>query len=110
MSTLDHMFDTKASPRGRVEVISDGGRRRRFTSAQKSAIVEETLLRQYNVAVGQEVRLGRTTFTVVGALQRLPGESSAVSATVAPRALSPDQGWVGVATRSAGGRIPSVQV
>jgi putative ABC transport system permease protein len=53
------------------------------------AIVEETLLRQYNVAVGQEVRLGHTTFTVVGALQRLPGESSAVSATVAPRALIP---------------------
>ena len=53
------------------------------------AIVEETLLRQYNVAVGDAVKLGRTTFTVVGALQRLPGESSAVSATVAPRALIP---------------------
>ena len=53
------------------------------------AIVEETLLRQYGAAVGDPIKLGRTTFTVVGALQRLPGESSAVSATVAPRALIP---------------------
>lgn len=52
-------------------------------------IVEETLLRQYGAAVGDPVKLGRTTFTVIGALQRLPGESSAVSATVAPRALIP---------------------
>lgn len=52
-------------------------------------VVEETLLRQYGVAVGDPVKLGRTTFTVVGALQRLPGESSAVSATIAPRALIP---------------------
>jgi putative ABC transport system permease protein len=35
------------------------------------------------------VRLGETTFTVIGALQKLPGESSAISATVAPRALIP---------------------
>ncbi len=53
------------------------------------AIVEETLLRQFNAKVGDPVRLGTTTFTVIGALQKLPGESSAISATVAPRALIP---------------------
>jgi len=53
------------------------------------AIVEETLLRQFNANVGDPVKLGNTTFTVVGALQKLPGESSALSATVAPRALIP---------------------
>ncbi|WP_414663956.1 ABC transporter permease [Horticoccus sp. 23ND18S-11] len=53
------------------------------------AIVEETLLRQFNANVGDTVKLGNTVFTVVGALQKLPGESSALSATVAPRALIP---------------------
>jgi len=52
-------------------------------------IVEETLLRQFNAQVGGVVKLGKTRFTIVGALQKLPGESSALSATVAPRALIP---------------------
>ena len=52
-------------------------------------VLEETLLRQFNVKVGETVKLGSTGFTVVGALQKLPGESSALSATVAPRALIP---------------------
>lgn len=52
-------------------------------------IVEETLLRQFDAKVGDEVKLGNTLFTVIGALQKLPGESSALSATVAPRALIP---------------------
>ncbi len=53
------------------------------------AIVEESLLRQFNAWVGDTVKLGNTLFTVVGALQKLPGESSALSATIAPRALIP---------------------
>lgn len=52
-------------------------------------IVEETLLRQFDAKVGDEVKLGNTLFTVIGALQKLPGESSALSATIAPRALIP---------------------
>ncbi len=53
------------------------------------AIVEETLLRQFDAQVGDAVKLGNTTFTVVGALQKLPGEASALTATMAPRALIP---------------------
>jgi putative ABC transport system permease protein len=53
------------------------------------AILEETLLRQFHVNVGDSVKLGTTTFTVIGALQKLPGEGSAVAATFAPRALIP---------------------
>jgi putative ABC transport system permease protein len=53
------------------------------------AIVEETLLRQFDAKVGDQVKLGNTFFTVVGALQKLPGESSAITATIAPRALIP---------------------
>ncbi len=52
-------------------------------------VLEETLLLQYNLKVGDPVKLGTTMFTVIGALQKLPGESSAISATVAPRALIP---------------------
>ncbi len=53
------------------------------------AIVEETLLRQFDAKVGDTVKLGTSAFTVVGALQKLPGESSALAATMAPRALIP---------------------
>src|SRR3954470_4769737 len=52
-------------------------------------ILEETLMRQFNTKVGDAVKLGQTTFTVVGALQKMPGESSAITATFAPRALIP---------------------
>lgn len=52
-------------------------------------IVEETLLRQFDAKIGDQVKLGTTLFTVVGALQKLPGESSAFAATIAPRALIP---------------------
>ena len=50
-------------------------------------IVEETLLRQFDAKVGDQVKLGNTLFTIIGAVQKLPGESSALSATIAPRAL-----------------------
>lgn len=63
-------------------------------------ILEETLLPQFNVKVGDKVKIGRTDFTVIGALQKIPGESPAV-AMVAPRAFIPlsalaDTGLVGV--------------
>jgi putative ABC transport system permease protein len=61
----------------------------RWRERRDGVIVEETLLRQFNVGVGDRVKLGATLFTVVGALQKLPGESSALTATVAPRALIP---------------------
>ena len=50
-------------------------------------IVEDTLLRQFDAKVGDRVKLGNTMFTVVGALQKLPGESTAIAATIAPRVL-----------------------
>ncbi len=61
----------------------------RLRAGGEVAIIEETLLRQFNAKIGDLVKLGNTQFTVVGALQKLPGESSAISATVAPRALIP---------------------
>ena len=53
------------------------------------AIIEETLLRQFDTEVGGQVKIGDTFYTVVGALQKFPGETNAVAATFAPRALVP---------------------
>ncbi|MEN9662814.1 MAG: hypothetical protein RL324_1763 [Verrucomicrobiota bacterium] len=52
------------------------------------AVVEQTLLEQFGVKVGGQVKLGQTTFTVVGALEEIPGESMAV-AMLAPRVFIP---------------------
>jgi putative ABC transport system permease protein len=52
-------------------------------------ILEETLLRQFGAKTGDSVKVGEATFRIAGALQKLPGDSSAVAATFAPRALIP---------------------
>jgi putative ABC transport system permease protein len=72
--------DFETEPRDAVARLRAGG---------DVTIVEETLLRQYTTKVGDTVKLGDTTYTVIGALKKIPGESSAVSATVAPRAIVP---------------------
>ncbi|HEX2855787.1 MAG TPA: FtsX-like permease family protein [Opitutaceae bacterium] len=61
----------------------------KFRAGGDVVILDETLLRQFNTKVGETVKLGKVTFTVVGALQKMPGESSAITATFAPRALIP---------------------
>jgi len=51
-------------------------------------ILEPTLMDQFGVKVGDPVKLGRTTFTVAGAVRKVPGESPGV-AMMAPRAYIP---------------------
>ncbi|MSU54132.1 MAG: FtsX-like permease family protein, partial [Opitutaceae bacterium] len=51
-------------------------------------ILEETLLTQFDVKVGDSVKLGQAVFTIVGALKKVPGETAAIS-TFAPRAFIP---------------------
>ena len=48
------------------------------------AIVEETALTQAGLAIGGEIKLGPTTFTIVGALKKYPGQSPFAS-MFAPR-------------------------
>lgn len=55
-------------------------------TAGEAVLVEETLMRQFGLAVGDTVRLGQKNFRVAGALQKLPGESAAV-ALLSPRVL-----------------------
>ncbi|HVU34028.1 MAG TPA: FtsX-like permease family protein [Opitutaceae bacterium] len=52
-------------------------------------ILEDTILRQFGLKVGDPVKLGNAAFRVIGALEKLPGEGSAIAATFAPRALIP---------------------
>ncbi|MEO7599584.1 MAG: FtsX-like permease family protein, partial [Opitutus sp.] len=43
------------------------------------ALLEETILVQFGVKPGDAVRIGQGTFTVAGALNKIPGESAAVA-------------------------------
>lgn len=52
------------------------------------AILEATLMAQFGVEVGQEIKLGTQFFTVVGALRQIPGDSAAV-AMLSPRVFIP---------------------
>ena len=52
------------------------------------ALVDENLLLQYDVDVGDEIRLGRLTFRVAGRLQNVPGEIP-TRAMISPRVYIP---------------------
>lgn len=47
------------------------------------ALVDQTLMLQYNVEVGDSVRVGSQSFKILGKLERVPGQSG-IAATVAP--------------------------
>jgi putative ABC transport system permease protein len=70
-------FET--DPASAVDVLRAGG---------PVAIVEPTLLAQFGVRVGDQVKMGKTLFTVVGAVGKVPGESPGV-AMMTPRAYIP---------------------
>lgn len=57
-------------------------------AGEKVAILEQTLLEQFGIAIGDPIRLGTETFTVAGALEQIPGESAAV-AMLSPRVYIP---------------------
>jgi len=60
----------------------------RLRSGGAVVVLEPTLLAQFGVGVGSQVKLGRKLFTIVGALRKVPGESPGV-AMMAPRAYIP---------------------
>jgi putative ABC transport system permease protein len=56
----------------------------------RAALLEETLLVQFGLSPGDEVQIGQATYTVAGALKKMPGESAAI-AMFSPRVyLSPE--------------------
>jgi putative ABC transport system permease protein len=52
------------------------------------ALVEESLLTQFNAKIGDSIRLGDLTTRIAGALKKVPGETVAF-ATIAPRVYLP---------------------
>jgi len=52
------------------------------------ALVDATLMLQFNLKTGDSIKLGKLTFPIVGALKSIPG-STAVSTSVAPTVLIP---------------------
>ncbi len=57
---------------------------RMFRTAEGGVLVEESMLAQFEVKVGDPVRIGRFNTRVAGALRKVPGET-VVFATMAPR-------------------------
>src|SRR5437016_6303627 len=43
-----------------------------------NAVVEDTLLAQFGVQIGDEVKIGKVTLKVIGALKKIPGEPAAI--------------------------------
>ena len=50
------------------------------------ALVDATLMLQYNVTVGDSIKVGETTLPITGALKSVPG-SSGISSSVAPTVI-----------------------
>ncbi len=53
-----------------------------------SALVEETLLTQFNAKAGDMIKVGKLSLPIAGALRKVPGEN-AVFSTIAPRVYIP---------------------
>ncbi len=71
------------------EFLTDpAGAPARLATGEAVAVIEETLMSQYAVKVGDPIKLGNSTFTVAGALRKIPGESAAV-AMLSPRIFIP---------------------
>lgn len=61
-----------------------------FRSGGKKALVEKTLMAQFNAEVGDQIKVGEVLFTVVGELQSVPGQTG-ITASVAPAVYIPMQ-------------------
>lgn len=59
-----------------------------YQAGPPQALIEESLLLQFDAQVGDVVRIGELDFRIAGRLQKLPGES-VVLAELAPRILIP---------------------
>ena len=58
----------------------------RIAAGEAVAILEETLMAQFGIAAGDEIKLGDQTFVVAGSLLKIPGDNAAV-AMLSPRVI-----------------------
>jgi len=52
--------------------------------SNRHALVDETLMIQYGVAVGDSVRIGKVNFLIEGSIQKIPGQSGIVGTAAPP--------------------------
>jgi putative ABC transport system permease protein len=72
---------------GKLETVPVDGESD-FRSGGKKALVEKTLMAQFNAQVGDSIKVGAVTFQIVGELQKVPGQTG-ITATVAPAVYIP---------------------
>lgn len=68
------------------------------------ALVDESVMLQYNVQVGDQVKVGNTLFEIVGKLQKVPGQTE-IGTTVAPIVYIPLDYLGGTGLMKKGSRI-----
>ncbi|MFN4145535.1 MAG: ABC transporter permease [Runella sp.] len=56
--------------------------------SQQAALVDQTLMLQYQAQVGDSIKVGELTFLIAGVLQKAPGQTG-IAATVAPSVYIP---------------------
>jgi putative ABC transport system permease protein len=59
-----------------------------FRAGGKKALVEKTLMAQFNAQVGDVIKVGEVEFEIAGELQKVPGQTG-ITATVAPAVYIP---------------------
>ncbi|MFD2515743.1 ABC transporter permease [Pontibacter locisalis] len=59
-----------------------------FRKEGRQALVDQTLLLQYDTKPGDSIKIGNQTFEIAGALHKIPGQS-AMTATIAPAVYIP---------------------
>lgn len=54
-----------------------------FKTGQRTALVDKTLMLQFNAKTGDSIKVGELTFKIEGAIDKVPGQTG-IAATVAP--------------------------
>ena len=72
---------------GKLETLPADGYTQ-FKQGGKTALVEKTLMAQFDARVGDSIKVGEVTFQIVGELQKVPGQTG-ITASVAPAVYIP---------------------
>lgn len=72
---------------GKLETIPADGESD-FRQGGRKALVEKSLMAQFNAQVGDSIKVGAVTFQIAGELQKVPGQTG-ITATVAPAVYIP---------------------
>ena len=61
------------------ELVTAPANAMKLLAAGNNAVVEDSLLAQFGVQIGDEVKIGKVTLKVIGALKKIPGEPAAIA-------------------------------